>query len=165
MELFELRRLIFLVRSRWLINVNKICGLLRNGWRTIKWWVIYGRPPSLIVSFMFFIYRKVKLKIYTHPLKEDRSISIEGGRSLLNSRKSWLIYTGVTMSIIGKKIHEIGVFLYIVTWILQSKFLLGVSQIIFIYTENSKNLQSISFCLIWSKEYNTISNLQGQYYN
>ena len=29
--------------KRCLINVNKICGVLRNGRKTTKW-VIYGRP-------------------------------------------------------------------------------------------------------------------------
>ena len=44
MELFELKLLFIKVRC--LINVNKICGLLRNGSSTTKW-VIHGKPSFL----------------------------------------------------------------------------------------------------------------------
>ena len=40
------------VRKRRPININLICGLLRNGWKTTEW-VIYGRL-LLNVSFIFF---------------------------------------------------------------------------------------------------------------
>ena len=43
--------LIKLIYIRCLINVNKMYGLLRNGWMAAKW-VIYGKS-SLNASFIF----------------------------------------------------------------------------------------------------------------
>ena len=58
---FFLLKLLF-VKIRCLINVNKICGPLRNGWKTTKW-VIYGGSSLNIWCF----FRKVTLKISISP--------------------------------------------------------------------------------------------------
>ena len=85
------------------LNVNKIFGLLRNGWRTTKW-LIYDRL-SLNVSFIFS-QRRLKTSIWLP--QEDNGIG--AGRvvpttllKLWKSRQSIL----ETMSIDGRNIHEI----------------------------------------------------------
>ena len=74
MELFELfskekadffLKLLF-IKISCVVNVNIICGLLRNDWRTTKW-VIYADPLSMHFSYF---YRSHTQNIHPTPLSK-----------------------------------------------------------------------------------------------
>ena len=52
-------------------------------------------------------------------------------------------------------------------WILLIRFLFGVKQMIIIYAKNIKNLQKISFCLVWPRKQYKVKSVRAlrKYYN
>ena len=87
---FGLIKLLF-IKIRCPVNVNKMCDLLGNGWKTTKW-------QALIKCILHIFIEKSQSRFTFHPLKRDSGIG--GGRvvlmrlsyQMLNLPKNWVIY-------------------------------------------------------------------------